>query len=240
MAAASTSRWSVNVFEPALPGRSSIARHSRVFRHHAPSGWKPYPFFQVGAAPSLSECAVTRVASMSMTTHPVSVFPATASHGNPAGLPSIRLHACARALARAQAIRSSPAGAPARSRARRTVGPLGALPSTGARWASTAMSLMLVAPSAIAAATETSTIPRSKTGDAPAFRSAAPRPAVSPAWSAAFRSRTAPAWPTRPVPPAVTFRAWSHPLRCMTKSAPVWKLLVWLPRNLPDQGALRS
>jgi hypothetical protein len=40
-----------------------------------------------------------------------------------------------------------------------------------------------VAPSAIAAATETSTIPRSKTGDIPAFRSAATRPAVSPAWS---------------------------------------------------------
>ena len=40
-AAASTSLWSVNVFDPALPGRSSMARHSRVFRHQAPSGWKP-------------------------------------------------------------------------------------------------------------------------------------------------------------------------------------------------------
>jgi hypothetical protein len=226
MAAASTSRWSVNVFDPALPGRSSIARHSRVFRHHAPSGWKPYPFFQVGAAPSLSECAVTRVASMSMTTHSVSVFPATASHGNPAGVPSIRFHACARALARARAIRSSTAGAPARSRARRTVGPLGAAPSTGPRCASTAISLMLVAPSAIAAAIDTSTIPRSKTGDFPAFRSAPLSKTANPTWSAAFRSRTAPAWPTRPVPSAVTFRAWSHPLCCMAKSAPVWETCV--------------
>ena len=99
------------------------------------------------------------------------------------------------------------ADVPARSSARRTVGPLGASPSTGARCASTTMSLMLVAPSAIAAAIDTSTIPRSRTGDFPAFRSAAPSQAVSPAWSAALRSRTAPAWPTRPVPPAVTFRA---------------------------------
>ena len=38
MAAASTSLWSVNVFEPALPGRSSMARHSRVFAAHAPNG----------------------------------------------------------------------------------------------------------------------------------------------------------------------------------------------------------
>ena len=30
IAAASTSLWSVNVFDPALPGRSSMARHSRV------------------------------------------------------------------------------------------------------------------------------------------------------------------------------------------------------------------
>ena len=37
------------------------------------------------------------------------------------------------------------------------------------------MSLMLVAPSAIAAAIETSTIPRSSSGDVPFFRSAALR-----------------------------------------------------------------
>ncbi len=95
------------------------------------------------------------------------------SHGNPAGVSSIRSHACARALARARAILSSMAGVPARSRARRTVGPLGASPSTGARCASRAMSLMLVAPSAIAAASDTSTVPRSRAGDVPFFRSAA-------------------------------------------------------------------
>ena len=111
---------------------------------------------------------------MSMTAQPVRVFPAISSHGNPAGVFSIRSHACARALARARAraILSSAGGVPARSRARRTVGPLGASPSTGARCASRAMSLMLVAPSAIAAASETSAAPRSKAGEVPFFRSA--------------------------------------------------------------------
>jgi hypothetical protein len=64
------------------------------------------------------------------------------------------------------------------------------------------MSLMLAAPSAIAAAIETSAAPRSKRGDFPALRNAAPSHPVSPAWSAALRSRIAPACPTRPVPSA--------------------------------------
>ena len=68
---------------------------------------------------------------MSMTTQPARVLPVMTSHGNPAGVSSISVHACARAFARARAIRSSMAGAPARSSARRTVGPLGAAPSTG-------------------------------------------------------------------------------------------------------------
>jgi hypothetical protein len=52
------------------------------------------------------------------------------------------------------------------------------------------MSLMLVAPSAIATARETSTVPRSSSGELPFPRSAADRPAVRPSWSAALRSRT--------------------------------------------------
>ena len=117
---------------------------------------------------------------MSMTTQPVRVFPAMTGHGNPAAVPAISVQACARAFARARAILSSMAGAPASSRARRTVGPLGAAPRTGARWASSAMSLMLVAPSAIETATETSTMPRSSSGDVLFFRSAALRAADSP------------------------------------------------------------
>ena len=142
--------------------------------------------FQVGG-PGLFDGRGDKGGSMSITTQPAEVPPAITSHGNPAAAPSISVHACARALARARAIGSSMAGVPARSSARRTVGPLGAAPSTGVRWASRPMSLMLVAPSAITAAIETSTIPRSSRGEVPFLRSAALRPAVSPAWSAALR-----------------------------------------------------
>src|SRR5690242_5496141 len=113
---------------------------------------------------------------MSMTSHPVSVLPATVSQGNPAGVFSIRFQACSRAFALARAIRSSMRGVPARSRARRTVGPLGAAPRTGDRCASRAMSLMDVAPSLIATASEASTIPRSSSGELPFLRRAADSP----------------------------------------------------------------
>ena len=174
---------------------------------------------------------------MSMTSHPVSVFPAISSHGNPAGVSSISFHACARALARARAIRSSMAAVPARSRARRTVGPLGASPSTGARCASRAMSLMLVAPSAIAAASDDE-------HDAPVEqrrrallpqRRAQLRRSVPPGrrpCGAGSRRRGRPG----PFPSAVTFRAWSHPLCCMAKSAPVRDYVVVVTRNLPGPG----
>jgi hypothetical protein len=52
---------------------------------------------------------------------------------------------------------------------------------------------MLVAPSAIAVAIETSAVPRSNSGDVLFSLSALPRKPVSPAWSAALRSRMAPA-----------------------------------------------
>ena len=61
----------------------------------------------------MSELAVTKVASRSMTTQPVRAFPAICSHGNPAGVSSISCHMCARALARARAILSSMAAVPA-------------------------------------------------------------------------------------------------------------------------------
>jgi hypothetical protein len=71
---------------------------------------------------------------MSMTSHPASSLPAMTSHGNRAGVASMSFHACSLAFARALATLSRTAGAPARSRARRTVGPLGESPMTGARW----------------------------------------------------------------------------------------------------------
>src|SRR5262249_17000282 len=50
--------WSAAVFDPALPGRSMMASGSPPpsgpWSANAVSGWKPKVFFQVGAAPSLS------------------------------------------------------------------------------------------------------------------------------------------------------------------------------------------
>ena len=158
---------------------------------------------------------------MSMTVQPARTFPATASHGNPAGVSSICSHTCFRILALACAIlvrvRSS-----ASSRVRRTVESLGAAPSTGASWPSTSMSAIAVAPIAIAIAVDTSVMPRLTCGDVPVRASAASSPAVRPLWSASLRSRIAPPCPTRPFPSAVTCSPWSHPLGCMAKSAPIW------------------
>ena len=46
---------------------------------------------------------------------------------------------------------------------------------------------------AIATASDTSTVPRSSNGELPFLRRAADSPAVRASWSAALRSRTAPA-----------------------------------------------
>ena len=133
----------------------------------------------VGAAPCFWLCAVISVPSRSMTSQPASSFPATASHGNPAGLAAISDQTCARTAARARAILSRVRGS-ASSSVRRTVVSLGSAPRTGAWWASRVMSFMLVAPSAIATAMDTSAIPRSTSGNFPARASADPSAAVSP------------------------------------------------------------
>ena len=68
--------WSAAVFEPAFPGRSTIARGSPFppapWSAQAVIGWKPNVFFQVGAACSFSEWAITMVASRSTVTRPPS------------------------------------------------------------------------------------------------------------------------------------------------------------------------
>ena len=138
-----------------------------------------------------------------MTSQPVRIFPATSSHGNPAGLAAISDQTCARTAARTRAILSRVAGS-ASSSVRRTVVSLGAAPKTCSWCASTVMSVMLVAPSAIATAMLTSATPRSTSGNFPARASADPSAAVSPARSASLRSSTAPACPTSPPSSAVT------------------------------------
>ncbi len=108
-----------------------------------------------------------------MTSQPASSFPAMASHGNPAGLAAISDQTCARTVARARAILSRVRGS-ASSSVRRTVVSLGRGPRTGSWWASRVMSLMLVAPSAIATAMVTSATPLSTSGNFPARASADP------------------------------------------------------------------
>ena len=72
--------WSAAVFAPALPGRSMIAAHcpapSAPWSNHAVRGWYPNPPLNVGAAPSLAECASTRVASTSITSGDAALIPA--------------------------------------------------------------------------------------------------------------------------------------------------------------------
>ena len=100
-------------------------------------------------------------------------------------------------------------------------------PRTGESWPKTAMSAIAVAPIAIAIAVEIRTIPLLSCGNLP-FRVSAPSSAaVSPHWSASLRSKIPPAWPTRPLPPAVTSRAWSQDVSFIAKGAPVWNCLVW-------------
>ena len=75
-----TSMWSAAVFAPALPGRSMIAAHSPApsapWSNHAVRGWYPNPPLNVGAAPSLAQCASTRVASTSITSGLSALIPA--------------------------------------------------------------------------------------------------------------------------------------------------------------------
>lgn len=52
-----------------------MARHSKVFAHHAASGWNPHVPLYVPAARSLREVHVITVASRSSTVQPVSSRP---------------------------------------------------------------------------------------------------------------------------------------------------------------------
>ena len=75
-ASRAVSMWSAAVFDPAFPGRSTIASGSPFppapWSAQAVIGWNPNVFFQVGAACSFSECAITIVASRSTVTSPPS------------------------------------------------------------------------------------------------------------------------------------------------------------------------
>ena len=52
---------------PGLPGPQQHGQALAGISEPGPSGWKPLLFFQMGTAPSLSECGATSVAFMLMT-----------------------------------------------------------------------------------------------------------------------------------------------------------------------------
>jgi hypothetical protein len=74
-----------------------------LISHHTPIGWYRNPFLKVTAAPSFSECAVTKVASTSRTTVSPRSPSATFEAGTPLGSWD---HTCARTFARAFSTRS--------------------------------------------------------------------------------------------------------------------------------------
>ena len=141
-AAASTSLWSVNVLRQhcrdgaAWPGTRGYWRARRPMggsRSLFPGGSRP---FLVGTGSDQGGVHVDDPPAGQRLCRRYS------SHGNPAGMSSISFHTCARALARARAILSQHGRRHRPCPGRGTVGPLGASPSTGARCASRAMSLV--------------------------------------------------------------------------------------------------
>lgn len=101
--------WSAAVFAPAFPGRSMIAAHcpapSGPWSNHAVRGWYPNPPLNVGAAPSLAECASTRVASTSITNGLSALIPAVGA------FPPARDHTRRRTSPRAASTAASTASA---------------------------------------------------------------------------------------------------------------------------------
>ena len=103
------SMWSAAVFDPAFPGRSTMASGSPFppapWSAQAVIGWKPNVFFQVGAACCFSECAITIVASRSTVTRP----PSAPGAASPASAQA-RSRAAARAARIAFSARGRSAG----------------------------------------------------------------------------------------------------------------------------------
>ena len=141
-------------------------------------------------------------------------------------------------LARARAIRSSMAGVPARSRARRDRRPARRVPEH--RGQVRQQGDVAHAGGARARSRPPATrarCPGRSRGDVPFFRSAPHSQPVSPAWSAALRSRTAPAWPTRPGPVRGDLQGMVPPVMLHGEersSSGDYKVVV--TRNLPGPG----
>ena len=157
----STARWSALFHGEAFPGRRSSARGSPVpcspWSTKLHIGANPNPRLKVGSAPSLSECAVTSVASMSTITWPPDRAPETPASG-------LRLvHARARASARACRIAVSAASTSPASvvKTREIVGSEATAPNTSGWDRTAATSARQSPPNATAVATSSSTLPGS-------------------------------------------------------------------------------
>ena len=159
---------------------------------------------------------------MSMTSHPARVFPAMASHGNPAGVsldqrPHVRAGSRAGAgdpVQHGRRARPGPGPAVSSGRSARPPAPGPGAPAPRCRscsWRparSRPPSTPARSPGRAAATCPLSAAPRSGRRSVPPGR----RPC-----GAGPRRRGRPGR----VPPPVTFRAWSHRVSCMAKSAPV-------------------
>jgi hypothetical protein len=121
-AASSTVMWSAALFAPALPGRSRAVRNSPVLSQNASIGWNPNVPLNVALAWSFSECAITMVASRSITSTPrpprVIARPAARARGNARPRTSV---CWAQATSRAAARAAATAAPSRRFRTRHTV-----------------------------------------------------------------------------------------------------------------------
>ena len=122
---------------------------------------------------------------------------------------AIRSQTWRRVLARALPIRASAAG-PHPARARHAVESEATRPNSSSWWRRVPISLIVVAPSAIAAARSVTTRPRSCSGANPRRASAPDNPPVRPVRSASIRVAADPACDTTPCPPTSTTSPFGH------------------------------
>ena len=193
--------WSAAVFDPALPGRSTMASGSPApsapWSANTARGWNPNVFFHVGAACSFSEHAVTIVASMSTVTS----APSAPGAASPASA-----QARSRAAARAARIAFSARGASAASAliSRDTTGSEATGPNRSG-WRGAPRHRPGSPRPAPASRPGRDDLPGSCTARGARHRaSPAHRPCVQPVTRSVWVSSSAPAWDTIPFPSADT------------------------------------
>ena len=180
-------RWPAAPRPPPAPWSANAAR-----------GWNPKVFFQVGAACSFSECAITIVASRST----VISAPSAPGARSPASAQA-RSRAAARALRIALSARGPSAASALTSRD--TTGSDATGPASSGCSRSTAISARQSPPSASATARSAMIFPGSCTARGARHRASPPdRPRPRPVTRSVSPAADAPAWDTSPWPSADT------------------------------------